>query len=166
MYGPPQPYAAGPIPGGSPARAVYLPPPYPAPIATAMPVSAPRPRPVSPIPYPGLPLSAPPMGPASGPVGYGHPAEPMSDRSSVVAGVLQLVLGAVGAGRIYTGHIAIAFAQLSIVWFAFGLTVCFGLGFSTDAVWPLMLLSLGWPVIDGLILLTGGQRDSEGRRLR
>jgi hypothetical protein len=29
-----------------------------------------------------------------------------------------------------------------------------------------MLLSLAWPVVDGLILLTGGQRDSEGRRLR
>jgi hypothetical protein len=127
-------------------------------------------RPVSPIPYPGLPASAPPvpaMGASAAAPGV-HPltGEPLSDRSGVVAGMLQLLLGWVGAGRLYTGHVAIALAQLGIVWMIALLMVCgFGVTGASD-MWLLGWLGLTWPAVDGIILLCGGQRDSEGRRLR
>lgn len=136
----------------------------------AMPVPAPgsRPvsgtRPVSPIPYPGLPASAPPV--AAGTVHPVHPFidEPLSDRSGVVAGILQLLLGWVGAGRLYTGHVGIALAQFGIVWVIALLTLCIGAG--TAELWVLAWLGVAWPTVDGVILLCGGQRDRQGRRLR
>jgi TM2 domain-containing membrane protein YozV len=127
--------------------------------AVAMPVSAPRSRPVSPIPYPGLPASAPP-----GPATQLYSGEPLSDRSGVVAGMLQLLLGWVGAGRMYTGHVGIALAQFGIVWVVALLTLC--AGSATAEAWVLAWLGMAWPVVDGIILLGGGQRDRQGRRLR
>jgi TM2 domain-containing membrane protein YozV len=160
---------------GMPITPAPYPPPRYAPSGpagtAAIPVSAPRTRPVSgtrpvsPIPYPGLPASAPP-GPAMAHAAASvHPltGEPLSDRSSVVAGVLQLLLGWVGAGRLYTGHVAMALAQLGVVWVVAMLTVC---GASSPELWALGWLGLTWPTVDGIIMLCGGQRDSEGRRLR
>ena len=40
------------------------------------------------------------------------PGVPLSDKSKVAAGVLQLFLGGFGVGRFYTGHVGIAIAQL------------------------------------------------------
>jgi TM2 domain-containing membrane protein YozV len=165
FYGPP-PYAA-PIPG----TGTYNVPPmagqrviYPA-QATVVPVSAPRSRPLSPIPYPGLPpASAPPVAAHLPP--YDHADKAMSDRSGLTAGLLQIFLGYFGAGRLYTGHVAIALLQLSTVWFTLGVTVCLGVGFGDGGLWPMMLISLIWPVVDGFVMISGGQRDSEGRRLR
>jgi len=144
--------------------------PHTRPVSTprTRPVSGPRTRPVSPIAYPGLPASAPPVpavAAAAGEVPV-HPltGEPLSDRSSVVAGVLQLLLGGVGAGRLYTGHVAIALAQLGVVWVVALLMVC-GAGGSPELL-ALGWLGFTWPAVDGIILLTGGQRDSQGRRLR
>jgi len=69
---------------------------------------------------------------------------PLSDKSKVVAGVLQLFLGGFGAGRFYTGHIGMAVAQL---------LTCGGFGI--------------WSLIDGIIFLVSDDRtDSEGRVLR
>jgi hypothetical protein len=131
------------------------------------PVSAPGTRPLSPIPYPGLPASAPPVpavaATAAGGAVHHLTGEPLSDRSGVVAGVLQLLLGWVGAGRLYTGHVAIALAQLGVVWMVAMLMVC---GLSSPEFWALGWLGLTWPTVDGIILLCGGQRDSQGRRLR
>jgi len=173
---PPRPPQMVPPRLGAP-NPVFLPPPYaPQPIASVVPVSSPRPvpvsaprsRPLSPIPYPGLPLSAPPMGP--GPVPEGaetHPytGEPLSDRSSLTAGLLQLFLGAFGAGRLYTGHVAIALLQMSTTWFLFAFTLCAGLGLESPIL-SLFWVGLAWPVIDGIVFLGYGGKDSKGRRLR
>lgn len=84
---------------------------------------------------------------------YGrHPVtgEPLSDKSKVVAGLLQLlgVFGLVGVGRIYTGQTGLGIAQLVI-----GLLTC-GIG------------AVIWGVIDAVVILTGNVRDPQGRLLR
>jgi TM2 domain-containing membrane protein YozV len=139
---------------------------------------------VSGIPYPGMPQSAPPrpVGPqgvqpygAPGPWGQGAGAafdpltgEPLSPKSKVVAGLLQIFLGGFGVGRFYTGHIGMAIAQICAVWGTLVLAFCFtfitfGFGFVVlFFVWiPCM-----WPLIDGIVLLAGRQRDSDGYLLR
>jgi TM2 domain-containing membrane protein YozV len=73
--------------------------------------------------------------------------EPLSDKSKLAAGLLQIFLGAFGVGRFYTGHIGIAIAQIAVTW------VLCGLG----AIWPL---------IDGIVMLAGNPRDAQGRKLR
>jgi TM2 domain-containing membrane protein YozV len=92
---------------------------------------------------PMVPMASPPA-----PFGF----EPMtglpySDKTKVVAGLLQIFLGCFGAGRFYTGHIGIAIAQLLVSWFTCG----------AGAVWPL---------IDGIMMLTGKVTDAQGRPLR
>jgi hypothetical protein len=97
-----------------------------------------------------------------------HPGtgEPLSDRSSSTAGLLQLFLGVFGAGRIYTGHVAIALLQMATGFLLFAFTLCAGAGLGEESIWALMWVSLAWPVIDGIVLLGYGGRDSNGHRLR
>ena len=92
--------------------------------------------------------------PVVGPPGYDPQAPfgrepvtgvPYSDRSKVVAGVLQLLLPC-GVGRLYSGHTGIGVAQLL-------LTLFFGLG----AIWAF---------IDGIVILAGRPTDRHGRPLR
>ena len=83
--------------------------------------------------------------------GYGMPpgpgvdqyGRPLSEKSKVVAALLQFFLGYVGAGRWYTGHTGIALGQLF---------TCGGCGI--------------WALIDAVIFLTSEQTDAEGRILR
>jgi len=70
---------------------------------------------------------------------------PYSDRSKVVAGLLQLFLP-IGIGRLYAGHTGIGIAQLL-------LTLFFGLG-------------VIWAFIDGIVILAGRPTDGNGRPLR
>jgi Domain of unknown function (DUF1707)/TM2 domain len=70
----------------------------------------------------------------------------LSDKSKVVAGVLQILLP-FGVGRFYTGHSGLAVTQLLVV-----LVTC-GVG----AIWP---------IIDGIVLLVSGGTDSYGRQLQ
>lgn len=78
------------------------------------------------------------------PYGYDPYGRPYSNKSKIVAGVLQLFLGGLGIGRFYTGHIGMGIAQL---------LTCGGLGV--------------WSLIDGIIFLVSDQRtDSDGRILR
>lgn len=78
------------------------------------------------------------------PHGYDQYGRPLSDKSKVVAGVLQLLVGGLGIGRFYTGDIGIGLAQLF---------TCGGCGI--------------WSLIDGILYLTSNDRtDSEGRILR
>lgn len=70
----------------------------------------------------------------------------VSDKSLVIAGVLQIVLP-FGIGRFYTGHTGMAIAQLLVTI----LTVGFG--------------SI-WSFVDGILLLLNGGEDAYGRRLR
>src|SRR4030095_13602699 len=77
----------------------------------------------------------------------GYPAGPISDKSKLVAGLLQILLGAFGAGRFYTGHTGIAIGQIAATWLTCGLG---GL----------------WPLIDGILILVKGGTDAQGRILR
>jgi TM2 domain-containing membrane protein YozV len=72
---------------------------------------------------------------------------PLSDKSKIIAGILQIALGWAGAGRFYTGHTGIAVAQIAVTWLTCGLG---GL----------------WPLIDGIMILINGGTDAAGRRLR
>ncbi|MFF3498772.1 TM2 domain-containing protein [Streptomyces sp. NPDC003247] len=78
------------------------------------------------------------------PYGCDPYGRPYSDKSKIVAGILQLFLGSFGVGRFYIGHVGLGLAQLF---------TCGGLGF--------------WALIDGIILLTSNDKtDAQGRVLR
>lgn len=72
---------------------------------------------------------------------------PFSDKEKLTAGLLQLLLGAFGAGRFYTGHTGMAIAQLLVTWCTCGIGAI-------------------WPFIDGIMMLSGQVRDPQGRPLR
>ena len=57
------------------------------------------------------------------------------------------MLGTFAIGRFYTGHIGLAIAQLAVVWCTCG-------------------LGIFWPIVDGIMMLTGQVTDAEGRPLR
>ncbi|GAB2880329.1 hypothetical protein GCM10027074_55730 [Streptomyces deserti] len=99
-------------------------------------------------PQGGYPAGPVPPGTYTGdpnaPYGYDPYGRPYSDKSKIVAGVLQLFLGTFGVGRFYLGNVGLGLAQLF---------TCGGLGI--------------WALIDGIILLTGNNNtDSDGRVLR
>lgn len=100
-----------------------------------------------PAPFnPSQPGYGAPMGFADPAAPYGrHPmtGEPYGEKSKVIAGVLQLLIGTLGIGRFYTGHTGMAIAQL---------LTCGGLGI--------------WALIDGIMILVTDSRDAEGRLLR
>jgi TM2 domain-containing membrane protein YozV len=81
-----------------------------------------------------------------------HPmtGEPLSDKSKVIAGLLQLMglFGLVGIGRIYLGYTGLGIAQLVV-----GVLTC-GLG------------AVIWGIIDAVMILTDKVRDPQGRPLR
>lgn len=81
-----------------------------------------------------------------------HPVtgEPLSDKSKVIGGLLQLLglFGIAGIGRIYLGHTGLGIAQLIV-----GLATC-GLG------------AVLWGLIDAVLILAGNVRDPLGRPLR
>jgi TM2 domain-containing membrane protein YozV len=107
-------------------------------------------------PPPNYPM--PPQYPAPG--GYVDPAapfgrhpitgEPLSDKSKVVAGLLQLLglFGLVGIGRIYLGDTKLGIIQLVV-----GLLTC-------------TIGAVIWGIIDAIMILTDKVRDPQGRPLR
>jgi len=106
----------------------------------------------------GPPPPAPGMGgPMMGGVGMMQPhapfgvdpmtGMPFSDKSKMVAGLLQIFLGSFGAGRFYTGHMGLAIAQIAVTWLTCG----------AGAIWPL---------VDGIMMLMGKVPDAQGRPLR
>lgn len=72
---------------------------------------------------------------------------PLSDKSKVTAGLLQILLGGFGVGRFYLGYTTIGVLQLVV-----SVVTC-GIG----AIWPL---------IDGIMILMGNVPDPQGRKLR
>ncbi|NEA99808.1 TM2 domain-containing protein [Streptomyces sp. SID13726] len=102
-------------------------------------------------PPPGFPPPGyypPPPGTYTGdpnaPYGYDPYGRPYSDKSKVIAGILQLTLGGFGVGRFYLGNVGMGLAQLF---------TCGGLGI--------------WSLVDGILLLTGNDHtDEHGRVLR
>jgi len=89
----------------------------------------------NPYPQPGAPF---------GVDAYGRP---LSDKSKMTAGLLQIFLGAFGVGRFYLGYTGIGIAQIAVTWLTCGI----------GAIWPL---------IDGIMILTDKVPDSAGRTLR
>ncbi|MBC7593694.1 MAG: TM2 domain-containing protein [Kineosporiaceae bacterium] len=118
----PPPYGQAPPPGG------YPPPPGWSP---------------QPGSYPYGPYGANP----AAPYGY-HPMTgvPFSDKSRIIAGVLQVLLP-LGIGRMYIGDVGLGIAQLIVT-----IVTC-GIGAL-------------WPFIDGIIMLVSGGTDDKGRPLR
>src|ERR1700676_11062 len=145
------PYPPPPQQPGYPPPGQYQPQPgqYPPP---------PGPYPPPPGPYPPPGQYQPP--PGQYPSAYTDPAapfgrhpltgEPLSDKSKLVAGLLQLLglFGLVGIGRIYLGDTGLGIAQLLV-----GLVTC-GIG------------AVVWGIIDAVLILTDKVRDPEGRPLR
>lgn len=72
---------------------------------------------------------------------------PYSDKQKMTAGLLQIFLGSFGVGRFYLGYTGLAIAQIAVTWLTCGV----------GAVWPL---------IDGVMILTGKVPDAQGRPLR
>ncbi len=119
-------------------------------------------------PPPGLPggppsgYGPPPPGYGPPPPGYGPPppgygpgapygvdpvtGQPYSEKQKLIVGILQIVPG-LGIGRMYAGHVGLGIAQLVVT------VVTLGCG----AVWTL---------IDGILILTNGGTDGDGRPLR
>lgn len=126
-----------------------------------------------PEPYgpPYLPYQPPPGPPGFYP--YGHPAapygidpvtgQPLSDKSKMTAGLLQLLLpmvGVPGVGRLYMGHTGLGLAQL-LGAIASYVLICVFIGIFT--MWGFLL----WSFIDGIVILASNSaRDANGRLLR
>ena len=93
---------------------------------------------------------------------YGQPMGGYSDKSKVVAGLLQILLpfiGICGVGRLYAGHIGLGLTQLLGMFVGFVLAFVL-IGFVLmPAIWL-------WTVIDGIMMLTGDAKDGDGRVLR
>ena len=92
------------------------------------------PQPGYPQPYAGYPL-------------VDEWGNPLSDKSKLVAGLLQIFLGSFGVGRFYLGYPGMAVAQIAVTWLTCGI----------GGIWPL---------IDGIMMLMDKVPDSEGRKLR
>lgn len=103
-----------------------------------------RPTPTTPQhPPPGVVPGA--AGAEYAPYGRDAFGRPLSDKSRVVAGLLQLLLP-IGVGRFYIGDTGTGITQLL-------LTLLCGVG----AIWAF---------IDGIVILASGATDPQGRRLR
>jgi TM2 domain-containing membrane protein YozV len=133
-----------------------------------------------PVPYPGDPshphpgYPTPGYGPTPGYApnpGYGVDPQapygrdpvtgtPLSDKSAVAAGFLQLFLGFLGIGRFYIGSTTIAAVQLSLGLFAFFFSLFCFVGL------PLLFGVMVWAVIDAIMIFTGSVPDNYGRKLR
>lgn len=143
---------------------------YPAPYVPPAGMYQPAPQ-YPPVQYPAAQYPGPQYGqPAYGVPGIGYDpsapygrdpfsGEPLSDKSKVAAGLLQLFVGGFGVGRFYLGHNGIAVAQL--------VTLILGWILTVVLIGWLVLLGLGvWVLIDGIMILSGGVRDSRGFKLR
>ncbi len=133
---PPAPYQP-PYGAVVPAPTQYAPTPYPPNPYGTNPYGAPNPY-AGPNPYAPSPYAPYGVDPATG--------LPYSDKSKVVAGLLQVFLGGFGVGRFYLGDVGIGVAQILVTFLTFGLGVL-------------------WPLIDGIVLLAGSPRDKSGRPL-
>jgi TM2 domain-containing membrane protein YozV len=136
------------------------------------------PEPYQPQQFSGPPYPAPyspgPLSPAQsyafGPAPYGvdpMTGVPLSDKSKIVAGLLQILpgfaMGLGGIGRLYAGQTTLGVIQIAATvvgwasfWCGFLLLVPFVIYF---AVWL-------WFVVDGIVILAGRPTDGLGRPLR
>ncbi|MFE3546154.1 NINE protein [Nocardia sp. NPDC059177] len=94
----------------------------------------------------GMPQGYNPADPEA-PYGRDMYGVPFSDKQKMMAGLLEIFLGSFGVGRFYLGYTGLGIAQIAVVWLTCGL----------GAIWPL---------IDGIMMLTGKVPDAQGRPLR
>jgi TM2 domain-containing membrane protein YozV len=123
------------------------------------------PPPAGSYPPPGYPPSA--GYPAPGYFPYGDPnapygrdpitGQPLSDKSKIAAGLLQLLglIGILGIGRIYIGQTNLGIAQL-VGGLLFSIVTC-GFGIALPVIWG---------IVDAILIFTGQIRDAQGRPLR
>lgn len=141
-----------------PPQDPFAPEPHPA-SGSPEPVSHPQPPP-GPFPYPPVPYVGYEVDPMTG--------QPLSDKSRVAAGLLQLIPGACvsvgGIGRLYAGHTTLGIVQLGCSLVAWISIVC-GL-FTLFIPWVVAAGLWLWFVIDGIVLLAGRPVDGQGRLLR
>ncbi|MDT5351454.1 MAG: hypothetical protein QOH91_4741 [Mycobacterium sp.] len=98
--------------------------------------------------HPDVPATTSTVAPAGGaPYGVDAYGQPLSDKSKLVAGLLQIFLSTFAVGRFYLGYTNIALAQIGVT-----ILTC-GIG----ALWPL---------IDGIMIIMGKVPDAQGRPLR
>ena len=131
-------------------------------------------QPYSSPPYTPAPYSPAPLSPGqpyyAGVAPYGldpMTGLPLSDKSKVVAGLLQIlpgvVLGLGGIGRFYAGHTTLGVVQIVA-------TICgwvsFWCGFLL--LFPFLFYAAAWIwfVIDGIVIMAGRSTDGQGRLLR
>jgi hypothetical protein len=83
--------------------------------------------------------------------------EPLSDKSKVIAGLLQLIglFGLQGFGRIYIGQMGLGVAQLIIGIVVTAVTCGFG-----------VIVPFVWGIVDAILMFAGNVRDAQGRPLR
>ncbi|MGB6207377.1 NINE protein [Mycobacterium sp.] len=95
------------------------------------------------------PQAAPPVPAPYGGQGYGvdQYGRPLSDKSKLVAGLLQIFLGGFGVGRFYLGYNNIGVLQIVAT------VVTCGVGAL-------------WGFVDGIIIVAGNVPDAQGRTLR
>lgn len=139
-----QPTGGGEPPYGTPPP----PPPYGEPEGSAPPPPPPYGAPQPPPPQAPYGVYGAPAGAIPG-APYGvHPVTgiPYSDKSKVVAGLLQILVP-FGIGRFYIGDTGIGVAQLLVTIFTCGIGAL-------------------WPVIDGIIMLASDSKDANGLMLR
>jgi TM2 domain-containing membrane protein YozV len=121
-------------------------------------------------PISGTPATSPlPMPYAAAPA-YGYDpvsGQPLSDKSKIAAGLLQLLLGFFfalgGVGRLYAGHTGLGVVQLVATVFGW---LSFWCGFLLIFPWFISGAVWLWFVIDGIILMAGRPVDGQGRLLR
>jgi TM2 domain-containing membrane protein YozV len=95
-----------------------------------------------------VPAATPGVAPYGGaPYGVDAYGRPLSDKSKLAAGLLQIFLGGFGVGRFYLGYTTIGLLQILVTWLTCG----------AGAIWPL---------IDGVMILIGNVPDAQGRTLR
>jgi TM2 domain-containing membrane protein YozV len=125
------------------------------------PLSSGHPYPATPSPYgyPGYPAPGYGVDPAAP---YGRdPAtgEPLSDKSALAAGLLQVFFGIFGIGRFYIGSPVIGAIQLGLMFLSAMLMIVL-IGFFMMACLAL------WVLIDGVLMICGVVKDGKGRKLR
>lgn len=179
--GDPDPSAWSPAPEPYPPPAAYPPPTQPHP--SSAPWGQTEQSPQAPYgaqnPY-GEQYAQPQYGQQYGQTPYGQPAyaqggygydasapygrdpltgQPLSDKSKVVAGLLQFFLGWLGIGRFYMGSTAIGVCQL-VLFLVAVVTFVFIIGMF---LWFALAL---WAFIDAIVILVGSPRDGRGLLLR
>jgi hypothetical protein len=73
--------------------------------------------------------------------------QPQSDKSKMVAGLLQIFLGGLGIGRFYLGYTTLGIVQIVVTALTCGIGAL-------------------WPLVDGIMILMGKVPDAQGRALR